>query len=383
VSRRPRTARAFVRGLFRTCVLAAGALLLWPALSSNVLSAKTPEKPRARRRPDFVPVFSADNLFEFHSGFWINLHLFLYEQAAIATAGPHGTPHEAELSTDASMSAGLSEDESKAWSAALVYYRAKILRHDPASDDDMLKIKNRLEDNEGETSADRTDLDPALITVLDAAAPVYREHWWLLHDASNQAWIKAVMPLVDDHGAMLAQQISTAFETPWPDHPLRVDVVAYANYAGSYTTPHPIRITISSIDGGNQDTAALEVLFHAGSDAILDAISTNVSHAYERAKREPPPELPEMMLWFTTGYLVQQLYPNYSAYADRFALWVEGSKTGYRAVLIKDWQPRLDGKVPVEAALAQLAADFSVAAAPEKKAAAPPAADPPPKAEQP
>ena len=80
-----------------------------------------------------------------------------------------------------------------------------------------------------------------------------------------------------------------------------------------------------------------------------------------------------MMLWFTAGYLVQQLYPNYSAYADRFALWVEDSKTGYRAALIKDWQPRLDGKVPVEAALAQLAADFSVAAAPEKKPAAPPA----------
>jgi hypothetical protein len=378
VSRGPRTARPFARGLFRASVLAAATLLVWPAVSSGAPSAIAAEKARARRGPDIVPVFSSDNLFEFHSGFWINLHLFLYEQAAIATAGPHGTPHEAELSTDASATAGLSEDESKAWSNALVYYRAKILRHDLASDDDMVKIKNRLEDNEGETSTDRTDLDPQLISVLDAAAPVYREHWWLLHDASNQTWIKAVMPLVDDHGASLAQQISTAFETPWPDHPLRVDVVAYANYAGSYTTPHPTRIMISSIDGGNQDTAGLEVLFHAASYAMLDAISTKVKPAYERAKREPPPELPEMMLWFTTGYLVEQIYPNYTAYADRFALWTEGSKTGYRAALIKDWQPRLDGKVPVEAALAQLAADFSVAAAPDKKPAAPPA-EPEPK----
>jgi hypothetical protein len=371
-----------VRGLFRASVLAAGALLLWPALWSHALAANTPEEPHPRRGPDSVPVFSADNLFEFHSGFWINLHLFLYEQAAIATAGPHGTPHEAELSTDASMAAGLSEDESKAWSDALVYYRAKMLRHDLVSDDDMIKIKDRLEDIEGDTSTDRTDLDPKLISVLDAAAPVYRQHWWILHDASNQTWIKAVMPLVDDHGAMLAEQISTAFDAPWPDHPLRVDVVAYANYAGSYTTLHPTRITISSIDGGNQDTAALEVLFHAASYAMLDAISANVKHAYERAKREPPPELSEMMLWFTTGYLVQQLYPNYSAYADRFALWAEGSKTGYRAVLIKDWQPRLDGKVMLDTALAQLSADFSAAAAPEKKPAAPPG-EAQPKAEQP
>lgn len=368
--RGPRTAQPLLLGTLRSFAFAAAAVLVWPALASNGLSTSAFGNTRAQ---DSVPVFSSDNLFEFHSGFWINLHLFLYEQAAIATAGPHETPHEAELATDASMSAGLSGDESKAWSDALVYYRAKILRHDLASDDDMIKIKNRLEDIEGATSADRSDLDPKLVSVLDAAAPVYRTHWWFLHDKSNQAWIAAVMQLVDKQGAGLAQQISTAFETPWPESPLRVDVVAYANYAGSYMTPHPTRITISSIDGGNQDTAALEVLFHAASYAILDAISTKVKRAYERTKREPPPELPEMMLWFTTGYLVQQLYPNYTAYADRFALWVEDSKTGYRAALIKDWQPRLDGKVALEAALAQLAADFSVAAAPEKKPAAPPA----------
>jgi hypothetical protein len=368
---RLRTAGAFVRGLF--CWPAFAALLLTTGLSSNAFAGGTAAEPRISRGADSIPVVSADNLFEFHSGFWINLHLFLYEQAAIATAGPHGTPHEAELSTDASATAGLSEDESKTWSAALVYYRANLLHHDLASDPDLIKIKNRLEDIEGDTSVDRTDLDPKLVAVLDAAAPVYRTHWWLLHDASNQTWIKAVMPLVDDHGASLEQQIATAFETPWPDHPIRVDVVAYANYAGSYTTPHPTRITMSSVDGGNQDTAALEVLFHAASYAMLDAISANVKHAYERAKRDPPPELSEMMLWFTTGYLVQQLYPNYTAYGDRFALWAEGSKTGYRAALIKDWQPRLDGKVTLDAALAQMSADFSVAAAPEKKPPASPA----------
>jgi len=370
----PRGARRLVPRLFLSLVFAVS----WAALPLNARAARAPGNPGARQGQGFIPVFSAGNLFEFHSGFWVNLHLFLYEQAAIATAGPHGTPHEAELSTDASMAAGLSEDESKAWSDALVYYRAKILRHDLASDPDMIKIKNRLEDIEGDTSADGTDLDPKLISVLDSAAPIYRTHWWLLHDTSNQRWIKAVMPLVDDHGSTLAQQISTAFETPWPDRPVRVDVVAYANYSGSYTTLHPTRITISSIDGGNQETAGLEVLFHAASYAMLEPISTNVKVAYERAKRDPPPELSELMLWFTTGYFVQQLYPNYTAYADRFALWVENSKTGYRAALIKDWQPRLEGRVTLDAALAQLAADFSVAAAPEKKPPAAPA-EPEPK----
>jgi hypothetical protein len=335
------------------------------------LSANGPGKARALPRQDFVPVFSSGNLFEF----WINLHHFLYEQAAIATAGPKGTPHEAELSTDASMAAGLSEDESKAWSDALVYYRANLLRHDLATDDDLIKIKDRLEDAEGATSMDRTDLDPKLISVLDAAEPVYRTHWWVLHDKANQKWITALMPLIDSQGAGLEQQISTAFETTWPDRPLRVDVVAYANYAGAYTTPHPSRITVSSIDGGNQDTYALEVLFHAASYVMMDALSKKVERAYTQQRREQPPELAPMMLWFTTGFLVQQLYPNYVMYADRFALWDLNSQTGYRAALAKDWQPLLEGRVTLDMALSQLAIDFSVAAAPERK----PSTEPPSK----
>jgi hypothetical protein len=380
VSRTRGAVRPLLLRMLRCSSFAAAGLLFWttfwPALASNGLSANTPEKGPARGRQDSNPVSSADNLFEFHSGFWINLHHFLYEQAAIATAGPRGTPHEAELATDASMAAGLSEDESKAWSDALVFYRAKMMRHDLASDEDMVKIKNRLEDIEGATSADRTDLDPALVSVLDAAAPVYRTHWWFLHDKANQAWITAVMPLVDSQGAGLGQQIAAAFETPWSDHPLRVDVVAYANYAGAYTTQHPARITISSTDGGNQDTAALEVLFHAASYVMIDTISATVDRAYARAKKNPPPGITEMILWFTSGFLVQQLYPNYTPYADRFALWVENSQTGYRAALAKDWQPRLEGKVALDAALAQLAADFSVAAAPEKKPPTPPVEPP-------
>ena len=374
MSRRRGTARPALLDLIRWIAfvgLAAASVLLWAAVAPNGVSANAGQ--------DSVPITSSDSLFEFHSGFWINLHHFLYEQAAIATAGPKGTPHEAELATDASMSAGLSEDESKAWSDALVYYRAKMLRHDLGSDDDLVKIKNRLEDIEGATTADRSDLDPQLVAVLDAAAPIYRAHWWFLHDKANQAWIAAVMPLVDSQGAGLAQQIATAFETPWPDRPLRVDVVAYANYAGSYTTLHPARITISSIDGGNQGTAALEVLFHAASGVIIDPISKTVEQAYERAKKDSPPEITEMILWFTSGFFVQQLYPSYTPYADRFALWAEDSRTGYRAALVKDWQPRLQGKMTLDAALGQLAANFWVSPAPEKKPPAPPPAESPAK----
>jgi len=38
-----------------------------------------------------------------------------------------------------------------------------------------------------------------------------------------------------------------------------VDVAAYANLAGAYTTLDPLRVTIASLDSRNQDAEALEV----------------------------------------------------------------------------------------------------------------------------
>jgi hypothetical protein len=336
-------------------VFVAAVLLASPPLCVAGDGARSP---RATSAQDSASVTSADRFFEFHSGFWINLHHFLYEQAAIATAGPRGAPHEAELATDASQTAGLSEDEEKTWSDALAYYRKNMLRHDLFSDEDMIAIKNRLEDLEGATSIDRGNLDPGLIAVLDDVAPIYRAHWWQLHDAANQTWIKAAMPLVDKNGATLSQQIAMAFETSWPDHPLRVDVVAYANFAGSYTTLHPSRITVSSIDGGNQDTYALEVLFHAASVAMMDTVSGIVIRGFAAQKKSPPPGVAEAILYFTSGFLVKQLYPDYTPYADRFQLWVTDEDwKGMRGMLVKDWQPRLEGRLTLDAALSQLAAD--------------------------
>jgi hypothetical protein len=341
--------------IFSAGVLVAVALFALPPFCAAGDGARSP---RAASAQDSASVNSADRFFEFHSGFWINLHHFLYEQAAIATAGPRGTPHEAELGTDASQAAGLSEDEAKTWSDSLAYYRKNMLRHDLVSDEDMVKLKNHLEDLEDATTVARGNLDPGLLAALDDAAPIYRAHWWQLHDAANQTWIRAVMPLVYKNGATLSQQIAMAFEAPWPDGPLRVDVVAYANSAGSYATRHPSRIIVSSIDGGNQDIAALEVLFHAASVALMDTVTGIVIRGFNAQKKSPPPGVAEAILFFTSGFLVKQLYPNYTPYADRFQLWVTNDGwNGFRSVLARDWQPRLEGRVTLDAALSQLATD--------------------------
>jgi hypothetical protein len=304
-------------------------------------------------------VDSAHNLFVFHSGMWINLHHFLYEQAAIAVAGPDSTPHEAELARDESMTSGLSGDERKTWLAAVAYYRTNMLRHDLLSDPTMNRLKDRLEDEEGTNTFTASDFEPELVEQLNLAAPVYRAHWWPGHDHANRFWIDAVMPLITQHGDLISQQIAHAFEAAWPGTPLRVDVVAYANFAGSYTTFHPSRITLSSVDGGNQQIAALEVLFHAAAATIIDQVDAAVTHSFGAAGKMTPPDLPEAILFYTSGYYVQQLYKEYTPYADRFEFWSRADWAGDRPALVKDWQPRLEGRITLDGALGQLAADFA------------------------
>jgi hypothetical protein len=140
--------------------------------------------------------------------------------------------------------------------------------------------------------------------------------------------------------------------------------VAYANFAGSYTNLHPTRITVSSVDRGHQEIAALEVLFHAAAATLINQVDAAVAHSFGAAGKTAPPELSEAILFFTSGYYVQQLYADYTPYADRFALWTREDWSGDRSYMTKDWQPRLEGKITLEGALAQLAADVAPRARP-------------------
>ena len=302
---------------------------------------------------------TAQKLFVFHSGFWINLHHFLYEEAAAEEAGPRPTAHEPELASDSSVTATLNDDERRDWAAAVSYYRTNIIERDLLKNDAMRILKNRLEDRENSPTLAGANIDPPLARVLGRAAPIYRAHWWPQHDRANHAWIDGVTLLVVKNGAALAQSLANAYETQWPDTPLRVDVVAYANWAGAYTTLRPTRSVISSTDEGNQGIAGLEVLFHEASHPLIDKVGDSLIRDFAARKRTPPLDLWHAVLFFTTGFFVQQIYPNYMPYADRFDLWNRGGWSSYRELLVKDWQPRLEGKVRLDTALSQLAADYT------------------------
>ena len=101
-----------------------------------------------------LPAAGADSTFDFHSGFWINLHHFLYEQAALDEQATVDTPPA---------------PTSPAWQSALKYYRGQVITLDLMTDE-AAQTNNRLSNVEDKSSLHDSGLPPDLTAVLESAA---------------------------------------------------------------------------------------------------------------------------------------------------------------------------------------------------------------------
>jgi len=310
------------------------------------------------------PAPTSQKLFDFHSGFWINLHHFLYAAALVfrASKSPQAqtlnAPDEEELGR-------LSPEERTTWNAATSYYAVSLVQRDLLFDEGMEEIKNRLEGAETSIDLAGTQIPDDLKAALLSAAPIYRKHWWTRHDADNRRWIADVQALVGRCGSSISDSLVRIYEVPWPEYPVRVDAVAYANWAGAYTTIHPTRPTISTTDPANQGTAALEIVFHETSHGMMNKVMDGLDAAEKAATPESSigpihshRDLWHEILFYTSGELVAGCIPGYAPYADKNGLWMRAWSGPDRALIERDWKPHMSGAVPLSAALAKLVEDL-------------------------
>ena len=213
-------------------------------------------------------------VFELHSGFWVNLHHFLYLQARLLNGKASSTDSARGAAppdqTPVSMQ-NFPAEEIKNWQSAVAFYAKDLAKRDLLLNGEMMTINNRLSELEscaelkGKSSAACTSgLQPDLIDALDHAAPVYRAHWWAEQDRANREWIAQVAPMVRQMGVELSGQLADVYQRPWPNQRLRVDVVWYGGPFGAYTTLSPVHVTISSHDARNK--------------ASMDSKSCSMSH---------------------------------------------------------------------------------------------------------
>src|SRR5256885_8483726 len=258
-------------------------------------------------------------VFELHSGFWINLHHTLYDEArqrgpAASHSARGGSASKPALQVAPEARTTLTPAEQHAWDNAVSYYAANYADKDLLFSTELILLKNQLGDFEecDELSGVRkkvcdAGLPAKLTQVLEAAAPVYRTHHWPAHDRANRAWIRRVAPLVREQGVGISQRLADIYQTRWPAEKNRVDVTAFANWAGAYTTVDPLRVTISSTDSRNQGAAALEVLFHEASHGIAIPVEQAITRECRQREKPIPRDLWHALIFYTTGEVIKPL----------------------------------------------------------------------------
>ena len=322
-------------------------------------------------------------VFEFHSGFWVNLHHFLYHEARVrlaakdarSTGGKTPAPF---LKQAPGPAVALSPAEQKTWDDDISYYVSNYAGKDLLINIDLVLLKNQIEDFEDcdeLTGRKKPRCDAGLPgnigPVLDSVAPIYRAHWWPDQDRANRRWVIRVAPLVREQGVGLSERLADIYQTRWPKEKIRVDVCAYANAVGAYTTLDPLRVTIASTDPRNQGPEALEVLFHEASHGIATPVEAAISRECKQREKPIPRDLWHALIIYTTGEVLrpvfkdatidkgagdaspQQPNPNIVPYALKDILSQRGWEQ-YHLLLTLYWQPYLDGKVSFDDAIAHL-----------------------------
>jgi len=198
-------------------------------------------------------------------------------------------------------------------------------------------------------AADRQFLEE-WAAVRDAATSAYRQCRWPAQDAVNRRWIEGVKPLLARHETTLGEELPALFKVPWAGLPFRVDVVETALPVGAdsarpdFPTLH---ILVSSTNSGNQDRAALEVVFHEASHFLAgpgSPLSTALAVAAQESGFNPPGDLVHQVHFFMTGETVRRVLaragePSYTAYLYANKLFSDR----FRDAVARIWPAYLDG----------------------------------------
>jgi hypothetical protein len=347
-------------------------------------------------RPQSDSIFGPLPVFEFHSGFWLNLHHTLYKEAKERATPPSQSSSANSapkvLQSPSTARPPLAPAELRIWNDAVNYYATHYVDHDLLFSNDLIILKNQLGDFEDcdELSGTKkkscdAGLPPQLTHILESAGGVYRAHTWPAHDRANRRWIARVAPLVREQGLGLSERLASIYQAQWPKPKIRVDISAYANWAGAYTTLDPLRVTISSLDSRNQDSAALEVLFHEASHGIAEPVEQAIVRECHQRDKAIPRDLWHALIFYTTGEVIRPVMnaasdpqlaaaqsagnpsapdepsspgssvtvAGYTPYAVREGLYERGWDD-YLKLLTRFWQPYLDGQSSFDDAIARM-----------------------------
>jgi hypothetical protein len=287
-------------------------------------------------------------LFDFHSGFWVNLHHYLHAHARSGSALAEPLPD-----------AATSEDRQQ-WRAAIESYRTRYGRRSLLFDEELVRLNSRLASAGNAPSLADAGVADADRSALEAAAPVYRRLKWPEHDRANQQFIAALAPLLKQHGDAIANRLAASFDATWPTTPIPVDIVHDAGPPGNaYTISEPTHINIGASDPRHQGLARLELIFHEASHRWDEVLMREVDDAAKRLGTKASRDLWHALLFFNAGTITADALTasgtSYRMYAVEQRVFGAPDSASWSAIGTH-WPMFLAGKISRVAAIERILA---------------------------
>ncbi|MEP6782262.1 MAG: hypothetical protein ABI983_01260, partial [Acidobacteriota bacterium] len=161
--------------------------------------------------------------------------------------------------------------------------------------------------------------------------------------------------LVRRYGPQVLAYITGKYQETWMAGGYPVNVSAWSNWAGAYSTDlrDPL-LVVSSMSKANAGDQGFEIIFHEAMHQWDDAIQSRLERLAQ-ANHTPPlkANLTHAMIFYTAGEAVRAVVPGHQRYADISGIWDRGMGP-FKAALDASWKPYLDGKGTLDEALIAL-----------------------------
>jgi hypothetical protein len=294
-------------------------------------------------------------IFVFHTDeFWLNLNHFLYVLGR-AENKTTDSAREAVVNAPADQAQGftrLSAKEQAAWREIVTAYAASFSKKDLIFDESAASVTNALAGAADSKSLKGVVIDPALVGLLERAAPIYRKAWWTDHRKSNGAWKKMIEPLLAKHGAAILKFLTHVYQLEWPAQGYPVHLSGYSNWAGAYSTTGSL-LVVSSLAKDTTGALGLETIFHEGMHQWDEPVQQALREQIRQQNKRIAPGISHALIFYTAGDAVRRVIPGHEPYADKFGLWKRGMGT-FKDAIEKAWKPYLDGHGTRDEAFAAL-----------------------------
>jgi hypothetical protein len=245
------------------------------------------------------------------------------------------------------------EEERIIWDEVVHFHAGGPAVKDAVFDADFVATTRKLADAPDTADVASLGLDPQLAGTLRLAAPVYRAVWWPRHARANETRIEQLRGLADNYGAALVKRLTSVHGTQWPTQPRVIDVAAYSNWAGAYSTDDGL-IVVASTGEAIAGSLGLEILLHESSHQWDDEIGRRLEAIAVKVGKPLPGLLSHALIFYTSGELVAEAVPGHVPYAVKFGLWNQQGLGAFKPLLDQYWRPYIRGTGTFEEAAAKL-----------------------------